>query len=60
MSGLAEKLGDVMSALGGLAVPSATEEEKPVAAGDYGYRDLVRPRARSLAVALLLLWEACF
>ncbi|CAM9735018.1 unnamed protein product, partial [Laminaria digitata] len=40
MSGLAEKLGDVMSALGGQSVPGATEEEQSVAAGDYGYRDL--------------------
>lgn len=45
MSGLAEKLGDVMSALGDRSVVPSTDEERSVKAGDYGYRDLVRSTA---------------
>lgn len=43
MAGLAEKLNDVMSALGGQSVVELAEEGK-VKAGDYGYRYLVSDR----------------
>lgn len=42
MAGLAGKLSDVMSALGGN--PVADSEEEISKAGDYGYRYLVRMR----------------
>lgn len=42
MAGLAGKLGDVMSALGGQSV--ASNEEDVFEAGDYGYRYLVRTK----------------
>lgn len=41
MAGLAGKLNDVMSALGGQSVIKDAEKEN-VQAGDYGYRYLVR------------------
>lgn len=41
MEGLAGKLNDVMSALGGQSVVELGEEDK-TQAGDYGYRYLVR------------------
>lgn len=48
MAGLAEKLGDVMSALGGH--PVADNEEEVSQAGDYGYRYLVRTRHNVVGV----------
>lgn len=41
MQGLAGKLNDVMSALGGQSVVELAEEDR-TRAGDYGYRYLVR------------------
>lgn len=44
MKGLAGRLNDLMSALGGQSVVDADDQK--VEAGDYGFRYLVRPTDR--------------